>query len=70
MKGIFFLFVIFISMKCEKFKDIFSTKHYLKDSTISFPKIDGIIYLTDKTIEEAITSKEHVLLLFFAHWCP
>ena len=70
MKGIFFLFVIFISINCEKLKDIVSPKNYLKDSIISFPKINGIIYLTDKTIEEAITSKEHVLLLFFAHWCP
>ena len=70
MKGIFFLFEIFISINCEKLKDIVSPKNYLKDSTFSFPKIDGIIYLTDKTIEEAITSNEHVLLLFFAHLCP
>ena len=70
MKGIFFLFIIFISINCKTFKDFLSPKKYLKDTTISFPKIDGIMYLTDKTIEEAISSNERLLLLVFAHWCP
>jgi protein disulfide-isomerase A1 len=70
MKGIFFLFVIFISINCVSFKDFLSPKNYLKDTSISFPKLDGIIYLTDKTIEEAISTNKNLLLLVFAHWCP
>ncbi len=42
--------------------------NYLRESPITFPKIDGMIYLTPNTIDEALSSHNHLLLFLYADW--
>ena len=61
---------IVISISSRPILDYFHFENFKVETPVHFPIIDGVAYLSENTYEEAITSNENVLILFFAHWCP
>ena len=69
MKKVSLLFSLtFIIISCSRIQYFMNPLNFLKESPITFPKINGIMYLTPKTFDEAIHTHNHLLLFIYADW--
>ena len=69
MKIFPFILSIIISLSIESSLNP-DFKQLLQDSSIYFPKKDGILILTTETIDEAIKTYPNLAVLMYAPWCP
>ena len=69
MKLISFIFGVIICLSIESSLNI-NFNELLKDSSVNFPKKDGVLILTSETLEEAIKTYPRLAILMFAPWCP
>ena len=69
MKLISFIFGAIICLSIESSLKI-DFNELLRDSSVNFPKKDGVLILTTETIEEAIKTYRRLAILMFAPWCP
>ena len=69
MKKVSLLFsLLLIIISCTRIQNFMNPIKYLRESPITFPKIDGILYLNPNTIDEALSAYNHLLLFFYADW--
>ena len=69
MKKVSLLFsLLLIIISCTRIQNFMNPTKYLRESPITFPKIDGILYLNPNTIDEALSAYNHLLLFFYADW--
>ncbi len=69
MKKVSLLFSLsFLIISCSRIQYFMNPLNFLRESPITFPKINGIMYLTPNTFDEAIHSHNHLLLFIYADW--
>ena len=67
MKVIFLLFILpfaFSTLLVGEFPG------FVSNSKPAFPLNDGVIHLTDRTFDDALREYDHILVKFYAEWCP
>ena len=69
MKLFLFISAIILSLSIESSLNE-DFKQLLQDSSVYFPKKDGILILTTETIDEAIKTYPKLAILMYAPWCP